>query len=121
MSHLDGASAEGPVEAGAAGLAVSWAVKAIGIKPEHANAKARRAIFETRKYMRFSSAIENWKISLETAPFADHFPVEVIWLLTDDLFGQSEHTTNKRNIGVRARDYFLNGFTKLVSLTLSAN
>jgi hypothetical protein len=42
-------------------LGASWADKAMGIKPEHASANARRAIFETREYMRFSSTIESWK------------------------------------------------------------
>jgi hypothetical protein len=37
---------------------VSWAWTAIGIRPEQASANARRANFETRECMRFSSAIE---------------------------------------------------------------
>jgi hypothetical protein len=37
-----------------------------GNKLAHAKAKARRVNFEVREYMRFSSAIKNWK-SLETA------------------------------------------------------
>jgi hypothetical protein len=61
--------------------------------------------------MRFSSAIEKLEFSLETAPFADHFPVEVIWLPTYDCSANPSTTTNKRNIGSMARDYFLKGFT----------
>jgi hypothetical protein len=59
MSHFDGDWADGAFEVAGAGFAESWAAMAIGIKLVHAKVNARRVNFETREYMRFSSAIKN--------------------------------------------------------------
>jgi hypothetical protein len=59
MSHFEGACAEGAFEEAGADFAESWAAMAIGIKLVHAKVNARRVKFETREYMRFSSAIKN--------------------------------------------------------------
>jgi hypothetical protein len=55
MSHLDGESA---VAVFAAGLDVSWAAMAMGIKAANARTKTRTIYLETREFMCFSSSIE---------------------------------------------------------------
>jgi hypothetical protein len=55
MSHFD---AESSAVAIAAGLAESWAARATGINATNAKARVRIRDFETRAYMRFSSAIK---------------------------------------------------------------
>jgi hypothetical protein len=55
MSHFD---AESSAVASAAGLAVTWAARVTGINATKARARIQLTDFETREYMRFSSAIK---------------------------------------------------------------
>jgi hypothetical protein len=54
MSHFD---AESPASVFTTGLAESWAAMAMGINATNARARTRLIDFETRAYMRLSSAI----------------------------------------------------------------